>query len=126
MRVALYIRIGNANDLEGLKKQRNKLLLYTKENNLIITKVYEDVGTDRTNYNLMLKESNQYETILFTDISRISRKCKEFINFISLMEEKDKKWHSINDNYNNHTVEGRFFSSFMLAFTDKLENGEGL
>ncbi len=126
MRVALYIRTGNVNDLEGLKKQRNELLLYTKENNLIITKVYEDVGTDRTNYNLMISDSNQYEAILVTHVSRISRKYKEILEFFSIIEQTNTKWITTNEMYNSVTAQGRLCTNIMLSVVESFEMGEGL
>ena len=126
MKVVLYARVRNVNELEKLKEQEHQLLWYAERNDLTVVGSYSDIGFDRTGYNKMINELDNVDLILITEISRISRKCDELTKFVFSMKDKNIQWYAINEHYNSTSPAGNLYTNFMLSFLEDYEKSEGL
>lgn len=126
MKVVLYARVRNVNELDKLEEQKGILLQYAKRNNLEVVGSYSDIGFDRTGYSKMINNLENIDLILVTKVSRITRKYKEFYKFMDITRKANTQWYAIDEHYNSLSSEGRLFTSIMLEALENYEKSEGL
>ena len=95
--VALYCRISTSDKNQTTENQTRELKQYCERMNYNIVEIYEDevsgakTREQRPSYNQMIKDSFQkkFQLIIGWDVSRFGRSMKEFVHFLSDMDDKD-------------------------------------
>ena len=95
-KVALYCRISTSTKDQTTENQLRELNSYCDRMGYQVVKVYEDevsgakTREKRPSYNQMCKDAflKKFDTIIGWDVSRFGRSMKEFVSFLSDMDEK--------------------------------------
>ena len=95
-KVALYCRVSTSTKDQTTENQRMELESYCDRMGYEVVKVYEDevsgakTREKRRAYNQMCKDAflKKFDTIIGWDVSRFGRSMKEFVSFLSDMDEK--------------------------------------
>ena len=95
-KVALYCRVSTSTKDQTTENQLRELTEYCDRMGYEVVKVYEDevsgakTREKRPAYNQMCKDafSKKFDTIIGWDVSRFGRSMKEFVSFLSDMDEK--------------------------------------
>ena len=96
MKVALYCRVSTSTKEQTTENQRLELESYCDRMNYEIVKIYEDEVSGaksrekRPAYNQMCKDAflKKFDAIIGWDVSRFGRSMKEFVSFLSDMDDK--------------------------------------
>ena len=96
-KVALYCRVSTSTKDQTTENQLRELTDYCDRMGYEVVKVYEDevsgakTREKRPAYNQMCKDAflKKFDTIIGCDVSRFGRSMKEFVSFLSDMDEKD-------------------------------------
>ncbi len=96
MKVALYCRVSTSTKEQTTENQRLELESYCDRMNYEIVKTYEDEVSGaksrekRPAYNQMCKDAflKKFDAIIGWDVSRFGRSMKEFVSFLSDMDDK--------------------------------------
>lgn len=98
-KVALYCRVSTSTDKydQSTENQLRELIAYCDRMDYQVTKIYEDQISGaksrekRPAYNEMYQDSflKKFDVIIGWDVSRFSRSLKEFITFLSEMDDKN-------------------------------------
>ena len=95
-KVALYCRVSTSTKDQTTENQLRELTEYCDRMGYEVVKVYEDevsgakTREKRPAYNQMCKDAflKKFDTIIGWDVSRFGRSMKEFVSFLSDMDEK--------------------------------------
>ena len=96
MKVALYCRVSTSTKEQTTENQRLELKSYCDRMNYQIVKIYEDEVSGaksrekRPAYNELCQDAflKKFDAIIGWDISRFGRSMKEFVSFLSDMDDK--------------------------------------
>jgi DNA invertase Pin-like site-specific DNA recombinase len=96
MKVALYCRVSTSTKEQTTENQRLELESYCDRMNYKIVKTYEDEVSGaksrekRPAYNELCKDAflKKFDAIIGWDVSRFGRSMKEFVSFLSDMDDK--------------------------------------
>ena len=96
MRVALYCRVSTSTKEQTTENQRLELKSYCDRMNYEIVKIYEDEVSGaksrekRPAYNKLCQDAflKKFDAIIGWDVSRFGRSMKEFVSFLSDMDDK--------------------------------------
>ena len=96
MKVALYCRVSTSTKEQTTENQRLELKSYCDRMNYEIVKIYEDEVSGaksrekRPAYNELCQDAflKKFDAIIGWDISRFGRSMKEFVSFLSDMDDK--------------------------------------
>ena len=96
MKVALYCRVSTSTKEQTTENQRLELKSYCDRMNYEIVKIYEDEVSGaksrekRPAYNELCKDAflKKFDAIIGWDVSRFGRSMKEFVSFLSDMDDK--------------------------------------
>ena len=96
MKVALYCRVSTSTKEQTTENQRLELESYCDRMNYEIVKIYEDEVSGaksrekRPAYNELCKDAflKKFDAIIGWDVSRFGRSMKEFVSFLSDMDDK--------------------------------------
>jgi DNA invertase Pin-like site-specific DNA recombinase len=96
MKVALYCRVSTSNKDQTTENQRLELKSYCDRMNYEIVKIYEDEVSGaksrekRPAYSELCKDAflKKFDIVIGWDVSRFGRSMKEFVHFLSDMDEK--------------------------------------
>lgn len=85
--IKAYVRCSTNKDRQDINRQILEL-----EKNYTLDKIYKEyIGGSRAfrkEYDLMLNELQKGDTIVCTEVSRLSRSTKQFLEFLELVKEK--------------------------------------
>jgi DNA invertase Pin-like site-specific DNA recombinase len=95
-KVALYCRVSTSTKDQTTENQLRELTAYCDRMGYEITKIYEDevsgakAREKRPAYNEMCQDAflKKFDVIIGWDVSRFGRSLKEFVSFLSEMDEK--------------------------------------
>ena len=96
MKVALYCRVSTSTKEQTTENQRLELKSYCDRMNYEIVKIYEDevsgakTREKRPAYNELCQDAflKKFDAIIGWDVSRFGRSMKEFVSFLSDMDDK--------------------------------------
>jgi DNA invertase Pin-like site-specific DNA recombinase len=96
MKVALYCRVSTSTKDQTTENQRLELKSYCDRMNYEIVKIYEDevsgakTREKRPAYNELCKDAflKKFDAVIGWDVSRFGRSMKEFVSFLSDMDDK--------------------------------------
>ena len=96
MKVALYCRVSTSTKEQTTENQRLELKSYCDRMNYQIVKIYEDEvpgaksREKRPAYNELCQDAflKKFDAIIGWDVSRFGRSMKEFVSFLSDMDDK--------------------------------------
>jgi len=96
MKVALYCRVSTSTKDQTTENQRLELVSYCDRMDYEIVKIYEDEVSGaksrekRTAYNELCQDAflKKFDAIIGWDVSRFGRSMKEFVSFLSDMDDK--------------------------------------
>ena len=96
MKVALYCRVSTSTKEQSTENQRLELESYCDRMNYEIVKIYEDEVSGaksrekRPAYNELCQDAflKKFDAIIGWDVSRFGRSMKEFVSFLSDMDDK--------------------------------------
>jgi DNA invertase Pin-like site-specific DNA recombinase len=96
MKVALYCRVSTSTKDQTTENQRLELESYCDHMNYEIVKIYEDevsgakTREKRPAYNELCQDAflKKFDAIIGWDVSRFGRSMKEFVSFLSDMDDK--------------------------------------
>ena len=96
MKVALYCRVSTSTKEQTTENQRLELKSYCDRMNYEIVKIYEDEVSGaksrekRPAYNELCQDAflKKFDAIIGWDVSRFGRSMKEFVSFLSDMDDK--------------------------------------
>ena len=96
MKVALYCRVSTSTKEQTTENQRLELKSYCDRMNYEIVKIYEDEVSGaksrekRPAYNKLCQDAflKKFDAIIGWDVSRFGRSMKEFVSFLSDMDDK--------------------------------------
>ena len=96
-KVALYCRVSTSTKNQTTENQLRELKSYCERMDYEIVKIYEDevsgakTREKRPAYNEMCQDAflKKFDTIIGWDVSRFGRSMKEFLSFLSDMDEKN-------------------------------------
>ena len=95
-KVVLYCRVSTSDKNQTTENQVRELKLYCERMDYEIVQIYEDevsgakTREKRPQYNQMIKDSfhRKFDLIIGYDVSRFGRSMKEFVHFLSDMNER--------------------------------------
>ena len=95
-KVAIYCRVSTSTKDQTTENQLRELTAYCDRMGYEVVKVYEDevsgakTREKRPAYNEMCKDAflKKFDTIIGWDVSRFGRSMKEFVTFLSEMDER--------------------------------------
>ena len=95
-KVVLYCRVSTSDKNQTTENQSRELKLYCERMDYEIVQIYEDevsgakTREKRPQYNQMIKDSfhKKFDLIIGYDVSRFGRSMKEFVHFLSDMDDK--------------------------------------
>ena len=95
-KVVLYCRVSTSDKNQTTENQVRELKLYCERMDYEIVQIYEDevsgakTREKRPQYNQMIKDSfhKKFDLIIGYDVSRFGRSMKEFVHFLSDMDER--------------------------------------
>ena len=95
-KVVLYCRVSTSDKNQTTENQSRELKLYCERMDYEIVQIYEDevsgakTREKRPQYNQMIKDSfhRKFDLIIGYDVSRFGRSMKEFVHFLSDMDER--------------------------------------
>ena len=117
VRAAIYIRVSTEEQAEegySLEAQEDRLVAYCEAQGWDVTDVYADKGhtgrkiTPRGEYQRMIGEKDQWDTILVLKMDRIHRNSKNFMIMMEDLEKWGKKFTSMQEELDTSTSIGRF------------------
>ena len=94
--VALYCRVSTSDKNQTTENQIRELKSYCERMDYEVVKIYEDEVSGaksrekRPSYNALIKDAfrKNFDTIIGWDVSRFGRSMKEFVSFLSEMDER--------------------------------------
>ncbi len=121
MRAALYVRVSTEDQaVEGfsLDAQVKRLEAYCRVRGWEVADVYRDEGfsgrtTDRPEYQRMMSDSDNWDTILVLKMDRIHRNSVNFAMMMDGLRAKGKEFTSMQDKFDTTTAMGRFVMDIM-------------
>ena len=126
-RAALYVRVSTEEQVVhgiSLDAQRDRLLQFSKENNLIVVGVYEDDGISaRKKYNkrpemcrmLADVQKGLIDIILFVKLDRWFRNIADFYEVQTILEKNNVNWIATEEDYDTTTANGRLHLNIKLS-----------
>jgi DNA invertase Pin-like site-specific DNA recombinase len=116
VRVAIYTRVSTEDQAKegfSLDAQKERLHSYCKARGWTIIKEYIDEGHSGRNirrpaYQQMLKEKDEWDTILVIKMDRIHRNSRNFMEMMDNLRKWEKEFTSMQESLDTSTAMGRF------------------
>lgn len=128
--IGIYVRVSTEEQAENpegsIKSQEHRLRDFVKHKNSFenfgeIKEFYCDAGisakdTNRPAFQKMMDDvrSKKINTILITELSRLTRSIRDFANLVEMLDELDCQIYSLKDQFDSSTAVGSF-SMFLMA-----------
>lgn len=121
MRAALYARVSTedqAREGYSLDAQIKRMEAYCRVRGWEVADVYRDEGcsgrtNDRPEYNRMMSDSDNWDTLLVLKMDRIHRNSVNFALMMDDLRAKGKDFNSMQDKFDTTTAMGRFVMDIM-------------
>lgn len=115
-RVALYTRVSTEDQAKegfSLDAQLERLRYYAKAQGWSVAGEYVDEGhsgrtTKRPQYQRMMDERGQWDTLLVLKMDRIHRNSRNFMAMMDQLRKEDKEFASVTESLDTSTAMGRF------------------
>ena len=126
-RAALYVRVSTEEQVMhgiSLGAQRDRLLQFAEENNLIVVDIYEDEGisarkkyTKRPEMCRMLADVQKglIDIIIFIELDRWFRNVADFYEVQQILDENNVNWIATEEDYDTTTANGRLHLNIKLS-----------
>ena len=126
-RAALYARVSTEEQAQrgmSLDAQRERLIQYAKENELIIVDLYIDEGisarkryTKRPEFIRMLEDikAQKIDVVLFIKLVRWFRNIADYYEVHSILDKNNVQWIATEEDYDTTTANGRLALNIKLA-----------
>ena len=130
MRCAIYIRVSTeeqANkEISSLNAQQDLLESYIKNHNYQLVVIYREEGLSGTNIKnrpqlkqlLLDAKLRKFDMVLVTDLDRISRNLRDFLNIWQVFKENGIKFIAINQNIDTSTIVGETLVQQLMVFAE--------
>lgn len=125
MRAIGYVRVSTdeqAKEGISLDSQRAKIAAYCELNDLSLVEIIEDAGKSGKDLNregiqsLLGKiKGKQIDAIIVYKLDRISRRVKDTLTIMDLVEKKSIAFHSITEKIDTKSATGKFFLNIMAS-----------
>lgn len=126
-RAALYVRVSTEEQVMhgiSLGAQRDRLLQFAEENNLIVVDIYEDEGisarkkyTKRPEMCRMLADVQKglIDIIIFIKLDRWFRNVADFYEVQQILDKNNVNWIATEEDYDTTTANGRLHLNIKLS-----------
>lgn len=126
-RAALYTRVSTEEQAQrglSLDAQRERLIQYAKENDLVIVDLYIDEGisarkryTKRPEFIRMLDDikAQKIDVVLFIKLDRWFRNIADYYEVQSILDKNNVQWIATEEDYDTTTANGRLALNIKLA-----------
>lgn len=111
MRVVGYVRVSTTNQVKGysLQLQISKIKEYCKLKDYTLVDIYEDAGisgmskSNRYSYTDMIDYVGTHDVdgVIVYSLSRLGRKMKDVVDFLDMLKEDNKVFHSVKEGLSN-------------------------
>ncbi|MBC7091936.1 MAG: recombinase family protein, partial [Nitrososphaeria archaeon] len=130
MRCAIYIRVSTeeqANkEISSLDAQQDLLESYIKNHNYQLVAIYREEGLSGTNIKnrpqlkrlLLDAKLRKFDIVLVTDLDRISRNLRDFLNIWQVFKENGIKFIAINQHIDTSTIVGEALVQQLMVFAE--------
>jgi DNA invertase Pin-like site-specific DNA recombinase len=125
MNVIGYTRVSTEEQVrEGisLENQKEKIKAYCQLNDLHLIEIIEDAGKSGKDMNrpgikglISLVNSRAIDGIIVYKLDRLSRRVKDTLTFMELLEKKKTAFHSITEKIDTESAMGKFFLNIMAS-----------
>jgi len=125
MKAIGYIRVSTdeqAKDGISLDSQRTKIAAYCEFNDLSLVEVIEDAGKSGKDLNregiqslLGMVKGRHIDAIVVYKLDRLSRRVKDTLTLMDLVEKKNIAFHSITERLDTKSAMGKFFINIMAS-----------
>lgn len=127
-RAGVYIRVSHAAQVDkgrSLEQQLHAIESYCEFKGLTIEKVFEDRGISgrkgadqRPGFNALLSaaQRGELDAVIVWSLSRFSRSVVTCMQSIEILREKNIQFHSLTENIDTGSANGRFFFTLLAAF----------
>lgn len=127
MKTIIYIRVSHKDQVEhgfSLENQRERLTKYAEYKGFEIVKVIEDRGISgrttqkRDGFQEMMGMIKSVDCVIVYSISRFARSVMDTLNTIQILKQNNVEFHSVNENVDTSSAQGRFFLTVMSALAE--------
>jgi DNA invertase Pin-like site-specific DNA recombinase len=125
MKAIDYIRVSTeeqAREGISLENQRAKIETYCSLNDLVLTEVIEDPGRSGKDLNregvqrlMDMIKGRRIDAAVVYKLDRLSRRVRDTLSLIDLVEKKSAAFHSITEKIDTKTAMGKFFLNIMAS-----------
>ncbi|MGD0485687.1 MAG: recombinase family protein [Syntrophorhabdales bacterium] len=125
MKAIGYIRVSTeeqAREGISLENQRAKIETYCSLNDLVLTEVIEDPGRSGKDLNregvqrlMDMIKGRRIDAVVVYKLDRLSRRVRDTLSLIDLVEKKSVAFHSITEKIDTKTAMGKFFLNIMAS-----------
>ena len=126
MRAVGYVRVSTEHQIEkgdSISVQEANIKEYCRAKGWKVVDIYRDEGvsagtSERPAYKQMLRDLKHdgFDIVVVTKIDRLSRNIRDFILFLDLLEEHNKGFVSITQNFDTSTPMGRLTLNVLISF----------
>lgn len=125
MRAIGYIRVSTdeqAREGISLDSQKAKITAYCELNDIELVDIIEDAGKSGKDLNregiqslLSMIKARQVDAIVVYKLDRLSRRVKDTLSIMDLVEKKGIAFHSITERIDTKSAMGKFFLNIMAS-----------
>lgn len=125
MKAIAYVRVSTdeqAREGISLENQKTKIAAYCELNDLSLVEIIEDAGKSGKDLNrdgiqslLERIKSQQADAVVVYKLDRLSRRVKDTLTLMDLIEKKSVAFHSITERIDTKTAMGKFFLNIMAS-----------
>jgi len=125
MRAIGYIRVSTdeqAREGISLENQKAKIAAYCELNDLSLVEIIEDAGKSGKDLNregmqslLERIKGRKIEAVVVYKLDRLSRRVKDTLTLMDLIEKKSVAFHSITEKIDTKSAMGKFFINIMAS-----------
>jgi DNA invertase Pin-like site-specific DNA recombinase len=125
MKAIGYVRVSTeeqAREGVSLENQRAKIEAYCSLNDLELTGILEDAGKSGKDLNregmqrlIDLVKTRKVDAVVVYKLDRLSRRVKDTLTLMDLVEKKSVAFHSITERIDTKTAMGKFFLNIMAS-----------
>lgn len=126
MKTIIYIRVSHKDQVtngSSLDNQRDRLLKYAEYKGMTVVDIIEDQGisgrtTSRSGFQKMMSMLDEIDCVVVYSISRFARSVVDTLGAIEKLRVNNVEFHSINENVDTSTAQGRFFLTVISALAE--------
>jgi len=125
MKAIGYVRVSTyeqAREGISLDSQKNKIAAYCELNDLDLVEIIEDAGKSGKDLNrdgvlslLGMIKARQIDAVVLYKLDRLSRRVKDTLTLMDLIEKKNIAFHSITERIDTKSAMGKFFLNIMAS-----------